>query len=55
MNHLLRELAPISDSAWRALDEEARERLRGPLAARRLVDYGRNDPESAPPLASAAP
>jgi len=39
VNHLLRELAPISDSAWRALDEEARERLRGPLAARRLVDF----------------
>ena len=24
-------------------------------AARRLVEYGRHDPESAPPLASAAP
>ncbi|HKA66861.1 MAG TPA: family 1 encapsulin nanocompartment shell protein [Solirubrobacterales bacterium] len=40
MNHLLRQLAPISDSAWELLDGEARERLRGPLAARRLVDFG---------------
>ena len=39
MNHLLRPLAPISDSSWELLDEEARERLRGPLAARRLVDF----------------
>jgi uncharacterized linocin/CFP29 family protein len=38
-NHLLREHAPISDSNWRLLDEEARERLRPPLAARRLVDF----------------
>ncbi len=40
MNHLLRELAPVSESGWRLLDDEARERLRGPLAARRLVDFG---------------
>ncbi|HEV7614968.1 MAG TPA: family 1 encapsulin nanocompartment shell protein [Solirubrobacterales bacterium] len=40
MNHLLRELAPISASAWDLLDDEARERLHGPLAARRLVDFG---------------
>lgn len=39
MNHLLRRLAPISDSAWKVLDDEARERLDGPLAARRLVDF----------------
>lgn len=39
MNHLLRQLAPISDSSWQLLDEEARERLRGPLASRRLVDF----------------
>lgn len=38
-NHLLRAHAPISDSNWELLDEEARERLRGPLAARRLVDF----------------
>ncbi|HEV7562689.1 MAG TPA: family 1 encapsulin nanocompartment shell protein [Solirubrobacterales bacterium] len=39
MNHLLRGHAPISDSSWQLLDDEARERLRGPLAARRLVDF----------------
>jgi uncharacterized linocin/CFP29 family protein len=39
MNHLLRQLAPVSDSGWELLDEEARERLQGPLAARRLVDF----------------
>jgi uncharacterized linocin/CFP29 family protein len=39
MNHLLRQLAPISDSSWQLLDDEARERLREPLAARRLVDF----------------
>ena len=39
MNHLLRSLAPISDSAWKMLDDEARERLEPALAARRLVDF----------------
>jgi len=39
MNHLLRGHAPLSDSNWKLLDDEARERLRGPLAARRLVDF----------------
>ncbi|HEY4778173.1 MAG TPA: family 1 encapsulin nanocompartment shell protein [Solirubrobacterales bacterium] len=39
MNHLLRHLAPISDSGWELLDGEARERLLPPLAARRLVDF----------------
>ncbi|MDQ6816603.1 MAG: bacteriocin family protein [Actinomycetota bacterium] len=38
MNHLLRSLAPISDSGWRMLDDEARERLVPALAARKLVD-----------------
>ena len=40
MNHLLRSLAPISDSAWKELDDEARERLapgaRRPQARRLL-------------------
>jgi uncharacterized linocin/CFP29 family protein len=40
MNHLLRDLAPISAAGWELLDDEARERLRGSLAARRLVDFG---------------
>jgi uncharacterized linocin/CFP29 family protein len=39
LNHLLRRLAPISDSGWELLDEEARERLGPSLAARRLVDF----------------
>lgn len=39
MNHLLRGQAPISDAGWKLLDEEARERLTGALAARKLVDF----------------
>ncbi len=39
MNHLLRAHAPISDGGWALLDEEARERLRAALAARKLVDF----------------
>ena len=39
MNHLLRELAPISDEAWALIDEEASRSLKHYLAARRLVDF----------------
>jgi uncharacterized linocin/CFP29 family protein len=39
MNHLLRELAPISEAAWRLVDDEARSRLTPALAARKLVDF----------------
>jgi uncharacterized linocin/CFP29 family protein len=39
MNHLLRQLAPISDAGWEELDDEARERLTPALAARKLVDF----------------
>jgi uncharacterized linocin/CFP29 family protein len=39
MNHLLRSLAPITDAGWSLLDDEARERLTGALAARKLVDF----------------
>jgi uncharacterized linocin/CFP29 family protein len=39
MNHLLRDLAPVSDAGWELLDDEARERLSPSLAARRLVDF----------------
>jgi uncharacterized linocin/CFP29 family protein len=39
MNHLLRSIAPITDSGWKLLDEEARERLGAALAARKLVDF----------------
>jgi len=39
MNHLLRAHAPITDTGWAALDDEARERLTAALAARKLVDF----------------
>ena len=39
MNHLLRELAPITEAGWEAVDEEARRALQRSLAARRLVDF----------------
>jgi uncharacterized linocin/CFP29 family protein len=40
VNHLHRGLAPISDDAWSALDEEAADLLRHYLAARKLIDIG---------------
>jgi uncharacterized linocin/CFP29 family protein len=39
MNHLLRELAPITGSGWQMLDDEATQRLTPALAARKLVDF----------------
>jgi len=39
MNHLLRSSAPITDTGWPLLDQEARERLTVALAARKLVDF----------------
>jgi uncharacterized linocin/CFP29 family protein len=39
VNHLLRDLAPISDRAWRLIDAEATRSLKHYLAARRLVDF----------------
>jgi uncharacterized linocin/CFP29 family protein len=39
MNHLRRELAPITAAAWTQIDSEASSRLRTYLAARRLVDF----------------
>ena len=39
MDHLLRDLAPITDAAWREIDAEAARTLRRTLAARRLVDF----------------
>jgi uncharacterized linocin/CFP29 family protein len=39
VNHLLRDLAPISDKAWEQIEEEARRSLKHYLAARRLVDF----------------
>ncbi|HWI73396.1 MAG TPA: family 1 encapsulin nanocompartment shell protein [Baekduia sp.] len=37
--HLLRGQAPISEAGWTLIDEEARDRLKPGLAARRLVDF----------------
>jgi uncharacterized linocin/CFP29 family protein len=45
MNNLHRELAPISDSAWAQIEEEASRTLKRYLAARRVVDVG--EPEGA--------
>lgn len=39
MNHLLRELAPLTGGEWKAIDEEAKQTLKMNLAARRLVDF----------------
>jgi uncharacterized linocin/CFP29 family protein len=39
VNHLFRELAPISESAWGEIDAEAKRSLENFLAARRLVDF----------------
>jgi uncharacterized linocin/CFP29 family protein len=39
MNHLLRSHAPISDATWKLLDDEAKERLKPALAARKLIDF----------------
>jgi uncharacterized linocin/CFP29 family protein len=39
MSHLLRQHAPITDAAWRVIDDEARSRLTPALAARKLVDF----------------
>ncbi len=38
MNNLHRELAPVSDSAWAEIEEEASRTLKRHLAARRVVD-----------------
>lgn len=39
-DHLLRDKAPIPVTAWKAIDDEARERLTSLLAGRRLADWG---------------
>ncbi|MDQ1520858.1 MAG: hypothetical protein QOI55_1931 [Actinomycetota bacterium] len=39
MNHLFRELAPVSDEAWSQIDAEATRTLRHYLTARRLVAF----------------
>ncbi|HEV2309304.1 MAG TPA: family 1 encapsulin nanocompartment shell protein [Acidimicrobiia bacterium] len=39
MNHLFRELAPISEAAWTEIETEARRSLENFLGARKLVDF----------------
>ena len=39
MNHLLKELAPISDAGWQEIEKEAQRTLKTMLAARKLVDF----------------
>lgn len=39
MNHLFRELAPITEKAWSEIEAEAKRSLSNFLAARRLVDF----------------
>jgi len=39
MNHLFRELAPLTPAAWREIEGEARRTLRALLAARQVVDF----------------
>src|SRR5262245_45759572 len=39
MDHLRRELAPISERAWAHIDQEASRTLRAFLAGRPLVDF----------------
>jgi len=39
LNHLLRSLAPVTQSGWDLLDREAKEHLTATLAARKLVDF----------------
>jgi uncharacterized linocin/CFP29 family protein len=39
MNHLFRDLAPVSDAAWSEIENEATRTLRHYLTARRVVDF----------------
>jgi uncharacterized linocin/CFP29 family protein len=39
VNHLFRDLAPVSDAAWSEIETEAKRALENFLAARRLVDF----------------
>ena len=39
MNHLMRRHAPITEAAWKAIDDEGRQHLVPALAARKLVEF----------------
>src|SRR5215472_11013497 len=67
MNHLFRELAPISDAGWQEIEKEASRTLKTTLAARKLVDFvgplgwqasavnvGRSRPAEPPPRTTVA-
>jgi uncharacterized linocin/CFP29 family protein len=43
MNHLLRELAPVSEASWGAIEQEATRTLKHFLTARRVVDFHAGD------------
>lgn len=43
MNNLHRELAPVTDSAWEQIEEEARRTFSRHVAGRRVVDV--SDPQ----------
>lgn len=40
MNHLLRDVAPVTSTAWAEIDAEARRAVKEVLAGRRLLDVG---------------
>jgi uncharacterized linocin/CFP29 family protein len=39
MDHLFRDLAPVSDTGWQEIENEAKRTLKTTLAARKLVDF----------------
>src|ERR1700750_285094 len=39
MDHLFRDLAPVSDTGWQEIEKEAQRTLKTTLAARKLVDF----------------
>src|SRR5258708_24716605 len=38
-DHLFQHLAPITDAAWKAIEDDVKPRLKAHLAARKLVDF----------------
>ena len=48
MNNLYRDLAPITDAAWREIEEEATRTFKRHIAGRRVVDVSEPGGPSAP-------